>query len=102
MSTRRLRSATQTQRLASVGTLVRVLAPPVKAGISQGEASAACHGFIACHLRRSNSVPHRVSTLYVQASPGHVSDSIASVRIGRKVTRRGQKARARATIIVLP
>src|SRR6266478_5578040 len=30
------RSATGAQRLASVGTLVRVLEPPVKAGISQG------------------------------------------------------------------
>jgi len=58
---------TQTQRLASVGTLVRVLAPPVKAGISQGEASAACHGFIAAICGARNSVPHRVSTLYVHS-----------------------------------
>ena len=48
-----VRRATGAQRLASAGTLVHVLMPPVKAGISQGEARAVCHGFIACHLRRS-------------------------------------------------
>jgi hypothetical protein len=34
-----VRSATGAQRLSSAGTLVRVLAPPVKAGISQGRSA---------------------------------------------------------------
>jgi hypothetical protein len=86
-STWSVRRATGAQRLSSAGTLVRVLAPPVKAGISQGRqarrATASYHAI--CGARYS--VPHRVSTLYVQASPRHVSDSIASANIGRKVTR---------------
>src|SRR5438128_8769683 len=60
-----VRRATGAQRLASAGTLVRVLAPPVKAGISQGRqarrATASYHAI--CGARYS--VPHRVSTLYV-------------------------------------
>src|SRR6266446_8807290 len=79
------RSATGAQRLASTGTLVRVLEPPVKAGISQGRqarrATASYHDI--CGARYS--VLYRVSILYVQASPRHVSDSIASAKIGRTV-----------------
>ena len=81
------RRATGAQHRSSSGTLVRVLAPPVKAGVSQGRqarrATASYHAI--CGARYS--VPHRVSTLSVQASPRHGSDSIASANIGRSVTR---------------
>src|SRR6266571_5396968 len=79
------RRATGAPRRTAAGTLVRVLAPPVKAGISQGRqarrATASYHAI--CGARYS--VPYRVSPLYVQASPRHVSDSIASAKIGRTV-----------------
>src|SRR5215468_5592860 len=82
-----VRRAAGAQRLASAGTLVRVLAPPVKAGMSQGRqarrATASYHAI--CGARYS--VPHRVSTLSVQASPRHGSESIASANIGRNVAR---------------
>src|SRR5262245_54499239 len=80
-----VRRATGAQRRSSAGTLVRVLALPVKAGLSQGRqarrATASYHAIGGARY----SVPHRVSTLYVQASPMHVSESIASANIGPSV-----------------
>ena len=85
---------TGAQRLSSLETLVRVLALPVKLGVSQERqarrATASYHAI--CGARYS--VPHRVSTLYVQASPRHGSDSIASAKIGRCVTREARVSSA--------
>ena len=51
------------------------------------------HGIFSFGLKNAtlrqnprNSVPHRVSTRYVQTSPRHVRDSIASANIGRNVS----------------